>query len=359
MKRVWAGLCRWVSRESSHDDQKISVFAIQVFVCAFVGFTHLALAIFFLFTDFAMLLPVSLGCLLLGLCSVYFAGKGNTLVAGLLLSVSAVCYSFLLLLWFGNEGVCLLHLSVVLVMQVILRYAGVGVRTWTGIAVWVAAIAAILFAQTLKPMFTLSASQMLVFRLLNLQIGFFGIVAELFIGNIVRDNVARHKDQQIEEYMEDVTRDPLTGLYNRRYAYVFLNKTLAEDPQARLCVATLDFDDFKEINDRYGHAAGDVVLKKIADVCLSSLRRTDVVIRWGGDEFMIFLKDVGVEQAFSVLDQLRARIAETSCDIGDMMVHVTVTIGVIPMNWEDIERSMQESDDKLYYGKQFKNRVIR
>lgn len=105
------------------------------------------------------------------------------------------------------------------------------------------------------------------------------------------------------------TVDELTALANRRHMNEVLAAEERRQPAAGTCIALLDIDRFKQINDRHGHAAGDVVLRSFAAALRAGLRDGDVVARWGGEEFLLMLPDTGIEQAQALLERLRAGVA--------------------------------------------------
>ncbi|MDR3052504.1 MAG: GGDEF domain-containing protein, partial [Coriobacteriales bacterium] len=154
--------------------------------------------------------------------------------------------------------------------------------------------------------------------------------------------------------------DALTQLYNRRYAHQYFEKIRADVPRLDWCIAMLDIDNFKTINDTYGHAVGDAVLTELAVQLTSMLRQTDLVFRWGGEEFLILLLARNVDIAYNVLDKVRRRLA-TSQEIEEHVgLRFTVTLGVSKLDLDAIEQSIESCDQKLYLGKNSgKNKAVR
>ncbi|MEB0076070.1 diguanylate cyclase [Pseudomonas sp. CCI3.2] len=107
--------------------------------------------------------------------------------------------------------------------------------------------------------------------------------------------------------------DSLTGLYNRRYWNALLSNEYKRSVYgvSKGCLAILDLDHFKQINDTYGHFVGDEVLRHVACALRSNLRSTDIVARFGGDEFCVFLPDTDRVTAFQVLDRVRIKVADS------------------------------------------------
>ncbi|WP_456409528.1 diguanylate cyclase [Oceanithermus sp.] len=157
--------------------------------------------------------------------------------------------------------------------------------------------------------------------------------------------------------------DPLTGLFNRRGFEVRLPLTLerAIHRKRPLTLAMLDLDRFKQINDRYGHAAGDVLLQAVAEVLERNLREGDLAVRWGGEEFLIVLSDSDLKQAIQVFERVRARVADLRLtDVPDL---ITVSIGLaggrVPRDAEEVRRWILEADEALIRAKDAgRNRVV-
>jgi diguanylate cyclase (GGDEF)-like protein len=123
--------------------------------------------------------------------------------------------------------------------------------------------------------------------------------------------------------------DPLTGLYNRRYFDNVLQKELTQRKRYGQSVTCLmmDIDHFKQVNDTYGHEAGDFVLKEIAELLKTHLREVDTIARWGGEEFIVMMPHTDIHGAFVPASRILKTIADKTFDkIPD--VHITVSIGL-------------------------------
>jgi len=150
--------------------------------------------------------------------------------------------------------------------------------------------------------------------------------------------------------------DPLTGLGNRA---AMLRKLAIEcDRHARnqqpCCLAILDLDYFKEINDTYGHAVGDVMLRSIASLLAASIRPYDEVFRYGGDEFVLCLPSADLRTAWAIVERLRLRVAQWTVPArGGEMLRATLSIGVAPLSASaGVEGSLDLADRALYCSKQ-------
>ena len=154
---------------------------------------------------------------------------------------------------------------------------------------------------------------------------------------------------------EQVIRDPLTGLFNRRYLDETLPRELSRANREgyQVAIVMLDLDSFKSINDTYGHAGGDEVLKLLSAVLTKGARESDIICRYGGEEFVIALPRMSLQQAHGKVEGWRTEFAETAIQIGDLSINVTFSggIGVFPDHGADIETLLARADVAMYRSK--------
>jgi len=158
-------------------------------------------------------------------------------------------------------------------------------------------------------------------------------------------------------------KDPLTGINNRRYCIDLFRKEIdrARRYAAPLSVALIDLDHFKEFNDLYGHSAGDRVLREVARLLESNSRRTDVIGRFGGDEFLVILPQITPEQAITYAERVRTKVTDFSRSLRKRYprCNLAISIGVAP--WRKgarIEEIITAADKALYAAKERgRNRV--
>ncbi len=150
-------------------------------------------------------------------------------------------------------------------------------------------------------------------------------------------------------------RDSLTRLLNRRYLPTILMRelALARNSDVPFAILLLDIDHFKNINDTHGHDGGDLVLQQAADLITSSVRVGDFIFRYGGEELLVVLVEIGREHALQVAEIIRERFAAEPMRVGDgKTMPVTVSIGVAAYNGHpDYERIVKDADDALYRAK--------
>ncbi|ALG89380.1 MULTISPECIES: diguanylate cyclase [Actibacterium] len=151
--------------------------------------------------------------------------------------------------------------------------------------------------------------------------------------------------------------DPLTGLFNRRYALPHLARIVSRAGETRrpCAVMLLDMDRFKQVNDRHGHAAGDAVLEQVARLLSAELRAVDLVARIGGEEFLIALPETSLEIATATAERLRLQIGETPVLLpgGKGVISVSVSIGLTLCDRPGcaVDVLMEEADAALYAAK--------
>jgi diguanylate cyclase len=168
--------------------------------------------------------------------------------------------------------------------------------------------------------------------------------------------------QQIDEIQalqarltEQANRDPLTGLFNRRYLDATMTRELVRCQRESqvLCVILIDIDHFKRINDSHGHEVGDQVLKELAALLEEGARASDVVCRYGGEEFLVLLPGMPLEAARERAEHYRAMVKDHPIVVGDisLTVHLSIGIASFPQHAGDARSLIVAADTALYGAK--------
>jgi len=162
---------------------------------------------------------------------------------------------------------------------------------------------------------------------------------------------------------EQAIRDVLTNLFNRRYLEETLERELARATRESypLCVIMMDLDYFKDVNDTYGHEAGDVVLKTIAETVTRQSRHGDFVCRYGGEEFVLVMPNIGIEKARERAEALHQIIGELNIPYGRFNLTITISMGIAwyPAHGKTKDELMRAADMAMYVAKNTgRNRVI-
>lgn len=214
----------------------------------------------------------------------------------------------------------------------------------------------IYFYLATEPLIILDQNLYTVLLVSNTYIMIFGVMIEFYIVSLAREIIASINENKIKELSSQVYIEPLTGLYNRRYADRYF-KVLSEQ-SGHVCVAMLDIDDFKQINDTLGHGCGDEVLVFLASFIKNRLRKVDKAFRWGGEEFLLVLNDIRLSEAYYVMDKLRIQLDEMLVPTKQGDIHITVTIGVAKFDRFNVEGSIELSDKNLYDGKRKGKNIV-
>lgn len=182
-----------------------------------------------------------------------------------------------------------------------------------------------------------------------------------FIGSCI--DITGHKEME-EELWELATTDGLTGFLNRRHFLVRLQEEfdrMQRNAELQCSVLMLDLDHFKRINDGYGHAVGDAVLKHFSDIVRGQQRKIDLVGRLGGEEFAIILPDTDLSEARAFAERLRKAVADNSLRQATAVIDITVSIGIALLSAvsESPDSVLRDADRALYAAKEGgRNRVV-
>jgi diguanylate cyclase (GGDEF)-like protein len=161
--------------------------------------------------------------------------------------------------------------------------------------------------------------------------------------------------KQLKKYHESMSMlDELTGLYNRRYFYMQIEAALARSKRYKqpLCLLILDLDYFKAINDTYGHGFGDIVLKDVATSLREEIRESDILARFGGEEFVITFTDIDRKKGKQFAERIRQKIASLGWKVQGQEVKITTSIGVHCLVEEALEQDSFDIDALLNYADQ-------
>lgn len=180
------------------------------------------------------------------------------------------------------------------------------------------------------------------------------MILPLFIGMLTTGGVLI--GQLVHKLHYGAYTDALTGLWNRRYFYRRLPEEIERMKRyhSSLCLALIDVDNFKRINDTYGHAVGDKALSEIAAIFKQNTRSIDVITRLGGDEFAIIFPETDINGGLAIAERMRKGIANsTQC------YQATISVGVVVVNEQsDVTLIFKEVDNLLFKAKKVKNFVV-
>ncbi|MFZ7133409.1 MAG: GGDEF domain-containing protein [Eubacteriales bacterium] len=210
------------------------------------------------------------------------------------------------------------------------------------------------------------------FVLIALLMGIIGIIADYFMDDelqillwfiriLVYVFIGLWLKRFVNIMYANVYKDALTGLNNRVYLYFYLEQKLNAIGRTHkpISLAVIDIDDFKNINDSYGHLEGDRALVQVSKLIVRCIRQNDFVVRWGGEEFIVVLEDADRESAFIIADRIRHQIEQKSFEHKDHQYKITVSIGLETTNTKMSANDLIYAADKLLYkAKEEKNIVL-
>ncbi len=186
-----------------------------------------------------------------------------------------------------------------------------------------------------------------------------------FINVYLRETAPVLETKRLMESLRDSTlRDPMTGLNNRRFLEEYVETLVAgvHRKNSHVAILMLDLDYFKMVNDTYGHDAGDAVLKALANVLKQSVRASVLVIRYGGEEFLIILVDSQGDAAVQVAENIRGAVEALKVQVAGIVLQKTISIGIsdFPTDSDTFWQAVKFADVALYQAKEKgRNRVIR
>jgi len=197
------------------------------------------------------------------------------------------------------------------------------------------------------------------FRFILSNVGLLICIMELFINIFSVGTLKEARERLVDDASKDAYLDALTGLGNRR----MLSRqqgSLEQESEAPLCLALIDIDFFKKINDTHGHAIGDKALVFLAETMKIFFRRGDLLIRWGGEEFLILLRYTELENADTLMERFRKQVENSVIQIDGGELSFTVTIGMTEHRFgTTLNDTISIIDELLYQGKTAgRNRVV-
>ncbi|WP_051327233.1 2-C-methyl-D-erythritol 2,4-cyclodiphosphate synthase [Desulfatibacillum aliphaticivorans] len=164
----------------------------------------------------------------------------------------------------------------------------------------------------------------------------------------------------IQEVKDLSSKDFLTGLYNRRYFFDLGKKIHASAlrEKTKIAVATVDIDYFKRVNDTHGHDVGDLVIQSVSNILVNACRETDIVSRFGGEEFCILTPNITPADSLKLFERVRQTIQDSVIQVQGADIRVTASIGVCSTLLKTLDEMIVRSDQMLYRAKnQGRNKV--
>lgn len=192
---------------------------------------------------------------------------------------------------------------------------------------------------------------------------FFGYEHIKFISAIANQiGIALENNILYNRIRENSIRDPLLGIYNRKYFFEYVEEKAKKKPDKKFVIVMIDIDNFKKFNDSYGHQFGDKVLIEIAAILNRNMKSGDRVARYGGEEIVIYIDKVeNYKAVFERIDDIRKKVNENIVELNDTRASVTASFGIsyYPENGNNVQKVVSVADIMLYEAKRTgKNKVV-
>ena len=323
-------------------------------VIAFCLPNHLALFIIFFIKDFPVLYYLNFVSIAIYSISVYFVKKDMfrtfTLLTFFEISINMLLTS-ILLGW--NSG---FYFYCIAVLPLAFQCTFLKHKTKLSLAIIESLFffATLILTKLIYPHYSIGEKNMMIFHTVNAA---FCLTAHIFIlyffiNTTKSENMVLTDKNKTLQTLADT--DPLTGAFNRRFILQKFNEAFDEYQVTGIdfAILLLDIDNFKYINDNYGHVGGDLFLKTTVSSIRNTLRKDDIICRWGGEEILIFLPKTGSSAAAAVGEKIRALIETLVVYQDNMPISTTVTIGVNSCSTSaDLNNLINAADRRLYIGK--------
>lgn len=359
MDKIQSALYNMLEKKQGFSDAELKRYAIIkvmgyvtcLYQCIFM-LIYLALWCIPLILTFFASTIIILACLqLLEIKKMDLAGGLITL--SVVLAIIADDY------FIGNKNLSILYIFAVLLINVMIPYKNRIMQLSISAGLSLLMVFLYFYGLGHHPFFQLSRF-MRGFSTMNIILSSTSVTFLVFLYRFVQNYVIDYRERKLEELETKAHRDSLTKMYNRHYANDYLETLKGCENERVIYMAIVDIDDFKKVNDTYGHDAGDTALRDVSSIMKKNLRKSDLVIRWGGEEFVILLHDVECEDDARILfDKIRLIIEGHTIVHCEHAFKVTVTMGVCRMDMQDIDKCVDHCDKKLYHGKNSgKNMVV-
>ncbi|MDR3114061.1 MAG: GGDEF domain-containing protein [Treponema sp.] len=339
-------------------EDELSLCLISYASLIFCTLIHIFFLICYLVQDIQFFVFLNCGSLLVYM-AVFLLLRGKKYkLGGFLISIEVITYASIGAYMCGISSYTVGYFLLIIVLLTLFPYGTAKIRRIMILIIFgLIALLGLRAAHT-SPLIGFSESFNHFMTMVNIYIMLIGTILEISINTFVQFILSGVKEGRLVKLASQIYTDPLTGLYNRRYTDIYFNTLKNQD--LHICVAILDIDDFKRINDTYGHPCGDEVLVFLSNFLQSNLRKTDRIFRWGGEEFLIIMENVSLYNAQTVMDKLRSKLAETEIKTKQNgTLGLTVTVGVAPFDITNPEAGIEASDKNLYIGKRSgKNQVV-
>jgi diguanylate cyclase (GGDEF)-like protein len=341
-----------------HNNERVSFLFISSYSALLIAvFNHICLLLISCVAKIPVFIYMNLMSMVIYVVLFFLLTRKRYLLANLLLSLEVMLFTFISIWLLGNiDNYMIVYLLLLLMMQAIITYGSKRTRIGMVLLIIMVMTASIGIVSANEPKILLTPQINKVFMVFNISMFCIATAMLIRFSNSIKVYTDKFSYSQIADLETKSYTDPLTQLFNRRYADIIFNDL--ENNKSKYIAALMDIDDFKKINDHYGHASGDTTLAFLSHFLLKNLRRSDVVFRWGGEEFLILLADVNLSAAYAILEKLRIKLSVCDIPVVKETLRITVTVGIAELNPNYPFKSIDDCDRKLYQGKNLNKNIV-
>ena len=340
-----------------HDQGKLQIQMYLSIMLVISSLIHLFIGLYFVYLNSYFLAALSVVDLFVYVIAFFINKAGKTRLASFVFVFKILSYSVISTFLLGiNVNV---HWFILIAILPTALYLNFTKRQKSCI---LAAMPFLINLQLLLPKiypppFNMDGNTFLKFFFANILV--VGLMVGFILNNVITRRLADSYAKDIKDFEDMSNLDPLTRLNNRRYADQFfemLNNSAMNIP-CLFCL--IDIDNFKSINDTYGHDAGDIVLMIVADILRQNTRQSDLVCRWGGEEFLVGFQNCELKIGRDILEKMRKSIEDEVINTESGKIKVTITGGASILANSNIKATLENCDKKLYEGKRSgKNKIV-
>lgn len=350
------------TKNSIIDTQKFTIILYSVSI------VHICLACFFIYLHITPLIIYNIFSVSFYIILSIFSKKGNLILCFFFTYIEIILHTLLATYYTGWEGgftmftIAIVPVSYFIFLTVPKLSHKILIPSLASGGCLITFFISRLYSLFYEPVYSIKESNIIiVIYLFNATVTFILLILFSILFSVEIQYAQKALKQQNNELNALANMDPLTSLLNRRSMNQYLSKALLNINETKSYSLILgDIDDFKKINDTYGHKYGDLVLIKISELIRNNIRENDYACRWGGEEFLILVKS-NIQEAERIAERIRLTIAESYVEKENMKIQYTMTFGIaqIESKYKKIEETIQKADERLYYGKlNGKNQVV-
>jgi len=333
------------------DKLKIQTYLSVVIVVA--GATHLFFGVYFALLDIPFVVLLNVFDVFVYIGAFFINKAGKTRMASFIIVFKIIVFSLMATFLFGTNVnaqwfVMVAALPAALYLD-FSKFQKVCIIATMPFLISIQLFFPLLF----PPPFYMYDNNLLEFLFANIIV--LSFILTITLNTIITSRISDLQMQQVDEFKHMSNIDALTELSNRRHAEQFFDKL--DDLPSIFCL--IDIDNFKAVNDTYGHDAGDAVLSTVAGILRKNTRQTDLVCRWGGEEFLVVLPKCNSEVGHRILEKMRKTVEDETIHTDSNEIKVTITGGAAVLTDSDIKLTLSICDKNLYEGKRSgKNKII-